>query len=714
MNESWCVHARTECRRQAGSVYIRLCIFTALICAFVLVIPATSYATTVTATWNPNPEPDVAGYQLMYGTASGSYTTVIDAGKVTSYSFSVTGGVTYYFVLQAYNTAGAYSPYSNEVAFTVPLPAAPSLSSLSPSSGAAGTIVTITGANFGSSQSGSSVSFNGVAATPSSWSATRIVAAVPAGAGTGNVVAIIAGVPSNGLSFTVASGGGSGGGGGAGGGGGGLSPFNGTPAPIPGQIAAANFDNGGEGVAYHDTSAGNSGGQYRNTDVDLEASSEGGFDVGWTSAGEWLDYTVNVASAGNYTVQLRVASPGGASMHLGFNTSSNVWKSVSIPATGGWQNWQTVSVPVTLGAGSQQMTVLFDSGGMNLQYANVTSSGGGSAGSAGSAGGGLSPFNGTPAPIPGQIAAANFDNGGEGVAYHDTSAGNSGGQYRNTDVDLEASSEGGFDVGWTSAGEWLNYTVNVASAGNYTVQLRVASPGGASMHLGFNTSSNVSTSVSIPATGGWQNWQTVSVPVTLGAGSQQMTVLFDNGGMNLQYANVTSSGGGSAGSGGSGGSGGGGGSGGLTPFSGTPVSLPGTVAASDFDNGGEGVAYHDTSAGNSGGQYRNTDVDLEASSEGGFDVGWTAPGEWLNYTVNVTSSGNRTVQLRVASPGGATIHVGFNGPSQGQWKSVSIPATGGWQNWQTISVPVTLGPGVQQLTLMFDTGGTNIRTIVVN
>jgi hypothetical protein len=107
-------------------------------------------------------------------------------------------------------------------------------------------------------------------------------------------------------------------------------------------------------------------------------------------------------------------------------------------------------------------------------------------------------------------------------------------------------------------------------------------------------------------------------------------------------------------------------------------------------------------------------VDLEASSEGGFDVGWTAPGEWLNYTVNVTSSGNRTVQLRVASPGGATIHVGFNGPSQGQWKSVSIPATGGWQNWQTISVPVTLGPGIQQLTLMFDTGGMNIRTIVVN
>jgi hypothetical protein len=210
-------------------------------------------------------------------------------------------------------------------------------------------MITITGANLGASQSGSTVKFNGVASPPTSWSATRIVAPVPTGASTGDVVAMIAGVPSNGLSFTVASGGG--------GGGVGLSPFNGTPAPIPGQIDAADFDNGGEGLAYHDSDPGNAGGQYRQTGVDIEGASEGGFDVGWTAAGEWLNYTVNVASAGTYIVQLRVASPGGASLHLGFNAASNVWKTVSIPATSGWQSWQTVSVPVTLGAGIQQMTV---------------------------------------------------------------------------------------------------------------------------------------------------------------------------------------------------------------------------------------------------------------------------------------------------------------------------------------------------------------------
>jgi len=115
------------------------------------------------------------------------------------------------------------------------------------------------------------------------------------------------------------------------------TPYSGSPIPIPGQIPAANFDNGGEGIAYHDTTSGNSGGQYRSTDVDVQASSEGDYAVGWIAAGEWLNYTVNVPVAGNYTATLRIASPsGGGSLHLGFNTASNVWKTVSIPATRGW------------------------------------------------------------------------------------------------------------------------------------------------------------------------------------------------------------------------------------------------------------------------------------------------------------------------------------------------------------------------------------------
>jgi len=80
---------------------------------------------------------------------------------------------------------------------------APSITSLNPASGLVGTAVTISGANFGATQGPSTVKFNGIAATPTSWSATSIVVPVPAGATTGNVVVTVGGVASNGVSFTV-------------------------------------------------------------------------------------------------------------------------------------------------------------------------------------------------------------------------------------------------------------------------------------------------------------------------------------------------------------------------------------------------------------------------------------------------------------------------------------------------------------------------------
>ncbi|MGO9229857.1 MAG: IPT/TIG domain-containing protein, partial [Bryobacteraceae bacterium] len=81
---------------------------------------------------------------------------------------------------------------------------APSITSLSPTSGPVSTSVTITGTNFGASQGASTVAFNGTAAgTATSWSATSIVVKVPTGATTGNVVVTVGGLASNGVSFTV-------------------------------------------------------------------------------------------------------------------------------------------------------------------------------------------------------------------------------------------------------------------------------------------------------------------------------------------------------------------------------------------------------------------------------------------------------------------------------------------------------------------------------
>ncbi|HEX3819914.1 MAG TPA: IPT/TIG domain-containing protein [Candidatus Sulfotelmatobacter sp.] len=96
-------------------------------------------------------------------------------------------------------TIGGFA--SNGSSFTV----TPAISSLSPSSGPIGTSVTITGTTFGASQGASTVTFNGTAATPTSWSDTSIALPVPEGATTGSVVVTVGGVATSGITFTVTS-----------------------------------------------------------------------------------------------------------------------------------------------------------------------------------------------------------------------------------------------------------------------------------------------------------------------------------------------------------------------------------------------------------------------------------------------------------------------------------------------------------------------------
>jgi endonuclease/exonuclease/phosphatase family metal-dependent hydrolase len=147
------------------------------------------------------------------------------------------------------------------------------------------------------------------------------------------------------------------------------SPFKGVPFALPGSIAAADFDNGGKGVAYNDTTTGNSGSAYRATDVDVQAASGGGYNIGWTSAGEWLKYSVNVAAAGAYNVQLRVASP--STSHIDVTIGSSTTR-FAVANTGGWQAWTNVVMPMTLAAGQQVMTVTFPVGNVNLRSIDVT------------------------------------------------------------------------------------------------------------------------------------------------------------------------------------------------------------------------------------------------------------------------------------------------------------------------------------------------------
>ena len=144
-----------------------------------------------------------------------------------------------------------------------------------------------------------------------------------------------------------------------------------------------------------------------------------------------------------------------------------------------------------------------------------------------------------------------------------------------------------------------------------------------------------------------------------------------------------------------------------SPYGGTPAALPGTIQLENYDLGGEGLAYHDSTSGNTGAAYRKDDVDVQASSDvgGGYNLGWTRGGEWLTYSVNVTAAGTYAIDARIASSGvGGTFHVEVNGVDK--TGPMNVPDTGGWQNWVTISkTNVALAAGPQTLRLVMDATG---------
>jgi hypothetical protein len=158
----------------------------------------------------------------------------------------------------------------------------------------------------------------------------------------------------------------------------GQAPFGGTAWAIPGTVQAENFDTGGEGVAYHDLEVANQGGQYRTSEgVDVETTTDtgGGYNVGWVRTDEWVEYTVNVATAGSYTLVARVASGvGTGSFHVEFNGVDKTGV-VAVASTGGWQTWTNISRTVSLSAGQQVMRVYMNSTEFNLNYLTFTSGG---------------------------------------------------------------------------------------------------------------------------------------------------------------------------------------------------------------------------------------------------------------------------------------------------------------------------------------------------
>lgn len=145
------------------------------------------------------------------------------------------------------------------------------------------------------------------------------------------------------------------------------TPYNGVRQVIPGTIEAEKYDEGGEGLAFHDLTSNNQGNStLRNDAVDIETAN-GVVNVGYIENGEWLDYSVNVNASGTYQATLTFAAEGAGGAFTLLVDDVEVVSNKNTGTTGGWQNWGTVVVSgVNLTAGNHILTFKANTGNFNL------------------------------------------------------------------------------------------------------------------------------------------------------------------------------------------------------------------------------------------------------------------------------------------------------------------------------------------------------------
>lgn len=157
------------------------------------------------------------------------------------------------------------------------------------------------------------------------------------------------------------------------------APFGGTAIAIPGTIEAENFDNGNAGDSYGGTNTpadAEYDAEYRGSDYSVAIVDGGtGKAVGYTAAGEWLEYTVNVAQAGEYNIQASVSNGSGAGS---IKLSIDGTEIGSLPFTGtsnDWNTYETTTGSATLQAGEHVLRITIEDANTNVDYVSFSSVG---------------------------------------------------------------------------------------------------------------------------------------------------------------------------------------------------------------------------------------------------------------------------------------------------------------------------------------------------
>ncbi|MGI1690685.1 glycoside hydrolase family 76 protein [Thermoanaerobacter uzonensis] len=214
-----------------------------------------------------------------------------------------------------------------------------------------------------------------------------------------------------------------------------------------------------------------------------------GYLAGWNTNGTWVEFKVNVNSTGKYIIKMGYsAGAGNASRNIIVNGSSYI-SNLTFPGTGNWSTWNIVTLnDVPLNAGSNTIRISYDSSLGNTNYLNFD-----------------------------YISVYAMYEAEEATLHNLTTESKYAG-YTGT----------GYIAGWNKDGQWVDFNVNVAKGGTYTLVLRYAAGAGDASRYIYVNGNGIINNLLFSGTGSWSSYNTVSCSVPLNAGLNIISIIYNS------------------------------------------------------------------------------------------------------------------------------------------------------------------------------------------
>jgi hypothetical protein len=456
----------------------------------------------------------------------------------------------------------------------------------------------------------------------------------------------------------------------------------------PFVLQAEDFDeaDGYTDMTYHvATPATNT---YRpNTTANIAEGLDGDYHL-VTGNGDWYSYTINVSKDKFYEFVFsfygqRAAASNYLAMEVNGEIIEELTDNIEFPTS--YDEPIEVYMPLTLKEGKNIIKVKTNGG--NLDKIEITKApfdykGG--------------PFYGTPYIVPAVgnliFEAEYFDIGGEGISYHDSDASNSGTEKElradAPGVDIEPlGTEGNYNIGWSNAGEWLAYSLDIEEEGNYDIFITMSTNNDVrKQHIEIDDVAYPEISAQTSAWANYTDFATTNVILPSG---RHTLYLYYNGNIDKIKIKRHKE---------------------VLPYENTPQVIPGTIQAWKFDEGGDGLTFavtNNTLGGASNAIRNDVEVPIRGSEAEGYyiDVVEANTPSWLNYTVDVKETGYYKVTFKVGCDTGGekfTLKPASNAwrpyPSRGWYASIVLPAAEG--EWRDVIFPIMkLNKGIDTLKL---------------